>query len=59
MFREDDFSISVRCELYVPSSIALTGEALPSMRSYDVELKLILSLSMDAVGGIVVFARPA
>ena len=40
----------------MPSSKALTGEALPSIRSYVVELKLILSSFKEAVGGIVIFA---
>lgn len=52
MFRDGDFSGTVRWELYVPSSIALIGEVRPSMRSYSAELKLILSLSIDAVGGM-------
>ena len=53
VFRDTDFSITVKCELYVPSSIALTGEVRPSMRSYSV-LKLILSLSIEPVGGILI-----
>lgn len=57
VFREGDFSISVRWELYVPSSIALTGELLPSIRSYSVPLKLTLSVSGEREEGIVGSAR--
>lgn len=57
VFREGDFSTTVRCELYVPSSRALIGDVLPSIRSYSAELKLTLSLSMEAVGGMLVEVR--
>lgn len=53
VFLEGDLSITARCELYVPSSRALTGEALPSIRSYEAELKLILSSLTEAAEGIV------
>ena len=54
---DGDLSMIVRCELYVPSSKALTGEVRPSMRSYVAEFKLILSLLIEFVGGIMVGDR--